>query len=127
MYEGSTSTEVVLPDQPKAVQFETVSFTEDGERTKKLVVGTSLRDHPRLKTLLPKIRQLAAQYTEPMGVGSSTVLAESVSTPVVTTVAITPVARMPEPAGASIPLGDPRESGPVTEVRAEAPPRVAAS
>ena len=65
MYEWSMRTEVVLPDGSKAVQLENVSFTEDGERTKKLIGRSVFRDNPRLRTLLPKIRRLAAQYTEP--------------------------------------------------------------
>ena len=65
MYEWRMRTEVVLPDQSKAVQLEKVSFTEDGERTKKLIGSSSLGKNPRLKTLVPKIRRLAARYTEP--------------------------------------------------------------
>ncbi len=65
MYEWTMRTEVVLPDGSKAVQLEKVSFTEDGERTKKLIGSSSIRDNPRLRTLVPKVRRLAAQYTEP--------------------------------------------------------------
>ena len=49
MYEWSTRTEVVLPDGSEAVQLEKVSFNEDGERTKKLIGSSSLRNNPRLK------------------------------------------------------------------------------
>ena len=65
MYEWSMRTEVVLPDQSKAVELQKVSFTEDGERTEKWIGGSSMGENPRTKTLVPEIRDLATRYTDP--------------------------------------------------------------